>query len=617
MDDKSKQIKLNLIKKKDQQSICVIDLEEDFYLDKDEHFLISNNVNKDSIELDNSLNSSFDKKKRKDSNRLEDEFNKEMDQPVNQQVEHQFNQNQHEQNKNGNQDINNNQFDSDSNMSISSNDDNLICENLNRCFPTFFNKQKRPIKDKSVKELEINNIQIPGILESVNLELDNNNSLANELVENETTTTNNLKANKPNLCDVDDDESLLDNEEESIAFSDITISDSQLNQTLMQLDNNKDEISSLYQLLKDNQISILDDYLFHNLDDSQINLSATPINEIEFMFDKHASFELNERVFEKIIKLITAKNHISQKAIRNIVAEHLNGASSAFIALYIQHFNFEIRQDIVHKVIRDFNYFNNVLKLKNLKRLVLSKKNRFDQFGQIFLDQCLSYEQIALIFYLYFENTEPTVYLNEELALKLLNNKQRIDSLLFSKIPNHQNSLKVLYESSIKMVAHFLSKNTRLIEFLSTSKDRPTLNVELIDKSTRIKQKFKKYDYQKDINLNHLSPVETLNLISFEELNLIRLKFNCSRIRGDVYKLLTEELFPLAEHEFLSDCFKFMWSFYFDNILKCFYRYEMKVKSKRLLAQDFLLRLKPILLREPILKKTILGIEPCGKCNKI
>jgi transcriptional accessory protein Tex/SPT6 len=165
------------------------------------------------------------------------------------------------------------------------------------------------------------------------------------------------------------------------------------------------------------------------------------------------------------------------------------------------------------------------------------------------------------------------------------------------------------------MVGHYLSNNSRLIEYLNSLAERPTLNVSLINKTTKIIQKFQKYDYQRDINVHNLSPVDILNLICYEELNFIKLEFNCTKIRNSAYKLLTEELFPLSSHEFLHDCFAYMWSFYFETQLKCFYRYELKVKAKSLLKKDFEMRLKPILLREPILKKTILGIEPIGNYN--
>ena len=336
-------------------------------------------------------------------------------------------------------------------------------------------------------------------------------------------------------------------------------------------------------------------------------------DEIQVIEHKNRPFELDRELLNKSFNKIARENDLSSNVVSNIIQQHLRGSTQAFISRYEQHFNFGINPNLVTKIIKDFQYLLNVIKLKNLKRLVLLKKNRFDSFGSMLLDQCASYENVAMVFFLYFENTKPDVYLNDELALKILNNKQQFDSSLFNKIPNHQNSSNLLYELMVKMIGHYLSRNEKLIEFLNKLEERPTFTVKLNkNQPSNVAEKYKKWLYQDAIKIEEQSPVDALTLIYAEELNQLKLEFDCTRIERNAYQLLVDD-YLAAEESLLKDCFDYTWSFYFKNQLECYFRYEIKIRSKKLLRDDFQLILKSVLLKEPVINRTILCLEPQGK----
>lgn len=271
---------------------------------------------------------------------------------------------------------------------------------------------------------------------------------------------------------------------------------------------------------------------------------------------------------------------------------------------------------LVNKIIKDFDYLVNVNKLKTIKKLVLSKKNRFDQFGCSLIDRAVSYENIAIVFHLYYENTSSDVCIDDELSLDILSKKESVDLTSYqNKSQNNldeSNSTKLLYQSTIKTISHFLSKDEHLIEFLNTSKQRPTFTVRLNDnQSLTIVEKYKRWEYQNALSIEDQTPVDMLSLIYAEEMNQLKIEFDFTKIEKEAFQLLVN-YFPFADIDLLKDCFNFMWSFYFKDQLCCYFRYEIKIRSKKLLNDDFELILKSILLREPAYDRTILCVEPQG-----
>lgn len=517
------------------------------------------------------------------------------------------------------------QLNESSNMSISSNDSDdssrniVLGQKLSQMFPNFFTGGQESEREpaKSIDDL-VDDIQIPGILENhprrTTSTSDNSNLISK--IESLNQHSNQVFSQ----TDYDDDlPSVIDAEpfNEGDSFLDPD--------SLNQLD--QEELN----LLLSNASTIDIDLFLANdlLLEQELNSEEEEVQLIDQSSQKDKICEDNE-VLMKFINQISNENGIDFKLTQRIIIEHLKGNTPVYITRYQIEDHKRIRRALVGKVVKEFNDLRRVYHFKNWKKAyALSKKNRFDQKASELFDQCLSYEKIALVYYLYYENTKcrtsnsknddgvdslaNDVYVNDDLSLRILNKEQKFDDSLKSKIPNHQNREDVLYKRMIKMIGHYLSKNEKLIKYLNMIRDdvRPTLIVKRAD-ATGANRKFDRY-LGEEIVIGKMSPVEILNLVYGEDLKQIKLEFNLSKIKEGAYQSLTRQ-YPKADDRILEDTFRYMWSFYFHTPLESYFRYEMKWKSKKLLEKDLQLKLQTLLYGVPHSSRiTMLGIEPLGK----
>lgn len=519
-----------------------------------------------------------------------------------------------------------------SNMSISASSDDssdfntsniVLSEKLSKSFPSFFNlkppEAERESKPKEPDELE-DSVQIPGILENHVRRTASTSDNSNLISKIESLSQ---EGGNQNCHPVDDEDLFLNIDFEPFAEGDSFLDPDSLNQL------DQEELNLLFSNSNiDIDLFLANDLLLEN----ELN---PPDDEVQ-VIDQRPNAPKDKMcedsdVLMKFINLISSENKIDFKLTQRIIIDHLKGNTPVFISRY-QIEDLKFKRSLVGKVVKDFNDLRRVYHFKNWKKTyAMSKRNRFDQKASELFDQCLSYEKIALVYYLYYENTkcrpsnsqrsdesvdslQNDVYVNDDLSLRILNNEQRFDSSLKSKIPNHQNREEVLYERMIKMISHFVSKNECLIRQLNSIQDdaRPTLTVKQINSElTSVIQKFDKY-LGKKIVYQKMSPVEILELIYGEDLKQIKLEFDLSKIKEGAYRLLTSQ-YRSADARILEDVFEYMWSFYFHTPLEWYFRYEMKWKSKKLLENDLQMKLRQLLHREPYDPKiTMLGIEPLG-----
>lgn len=473
-------------------------------------------------------------------------------------------------------DIINDNFSLSSHSSVSN--EESIMANLAKNFPNFFNNQSSNDKQATTKEINnlkvLDNVHIPGILDKPSTS-DKNNDLINKI--------------ESLNCDLNcvDDLSSLDSEHSSIdSFLDLNAIN-EINQVIL-------DDPELLSILLDNNLP--DSFLYSELLENTKNLTPSD-DEIQILDEKEMKeFELDDLTLNRFIKKISKENDVSQETVRNIIVQHLKGRTAVFMSRF-ELSELQFKTAIISKVVKDFNYLKRFYQFRCWKKSVaLSNKKRFDEFGHLLIDKCLSYEKMALIYYLYYENAEPDIYLNDDLALKILTDQQHFDTSLKSKIPNHQNSEQKLYELMIKMVAHYLSKKSELIHYLTGIK------------STKIKRND---SYGKEIIIDEESPVDMLKLIYQDQSKQGIIEFNCDKIKNDAYKLIVD-LYPSAKTEIIEDSFEECWSRYFKNTIQCYFKYELKYRCLKLLKNDLQIKLKTLLQRNPYTKINILGIEPIG-----
>lgn len=517
------------------------------------------------------------------------------------------------------------QHNDNSNMSISASSDDsadldtsniVLGERLSKSFPSFFNLKTAEVdrEPPKAKEDELETVQIPGILENARRTTTGDNSNLISKIES--------LSEDGNQNAVDDEDLFSNIDFEPFADGDSFLDPDSLNQmdqaelNLLFSNSNIDiDLFLANDLLLENELTAPDDEV--QVIDQRQNTPKDPMCE-------------DSDVLMKFINLISSENKIDFKATQRIIIDSLKGNTPVFISRY-QTEDSKLKGPLVSKVVKDFNDLRRVYHFKNWKKTyAMSKRNRFDQKASELFDQCLSYEKIALVYYLYYQNTkcrpsnsqrsddsdslQNDVYVNDDLSLKILNNEQRFDSSLKNKIPNHQNREEVLYERMVKMISHFVSKNEGLIRQLNSIQNdaRPTLTVKQTESTlTTVSQKFDKY-LGKQLVIQKMSPVEVLELVYGEELKQIKLEFDLSKIKQGAYQTLTRQ-YRSADARILEDVFEYMWSFYFQTPISAYFRYEMKWKSKKLLENDLQMKLRQMLQREPVDPKiTWLGVEPLG-----